>query len=142
MNPIQKLGVAALCAFLAFGAVLWWWDSPGSAGGPTSWSEAEAHVGEEVEVCGPLRSVGHTETASGTGATFINVGVDYPSKDRFTFIVWTMDSPEYLTAYAEDSDGVRVCGSGEVTMYKGVAEIVLESFDDLEFPEAESVRAG
>ena len=47
------------------------------------WNEAADYVGTYQRVCGPLMSV--IATVDGI---FFNIGKDYPSVERFTFIVW------------------------------------------------------
>lgn len=49
--------------------------------GGLGWDSAAAHAGAVRRVCGPLISARET-----TDGTFLNVGRDYPSADRFTFI--------------------------------------------------------
>lgn len=53
------------------------------------------------------------ETADGT---FVNVGRDYPSADRFTFVFWDI----HLEPIAS---GTTVCGQGEIYLYEGVAQM-------------------
>ncbi|MGA1827541.1 hypothetical protein [Microbacterium sp.] len=48
--------------------------------------------------------------------TFVNVGQDYPSADRFTFIFWDL-SLDPIDA------GATLCGSGEIYLYDGVAQM-------------------
>lgn len=72
------------------------------------WDVARQYAGTVQRVCGPLMSV--RETSDGT---FINVGRDYPSADRFTFIFWDM----YLEPIPSDA---VVCGTGEIYLYEGV----------------------
>ncbi|MFC7788096.1 hypothetical protein ACU045_03850 [Microbacterium sp. MAHUQ-60] len=76
--------------------------------GGLGWDLARAHVGTVQRVCGPLMSV----RVTGDGS-FVNVGRDYPSADRFTFIFWD--------TYLEPIEpGATICGSGEVYLYDGV----------------------
>ena len=76
--------------------------------GGLGWDEARAHAGTVQRVCGPLMSARQTDDG-----TFVNVGQDYPSADRFTFIFWDI--------YLEPIEpGATVCGSGEIYLYDGV----------------------
>lgn len=76
--------------------------------GGLGWDHASEHVGTVQRVCGPLMSVRNTEDGA-----FVNVGRDYPSSDRFTFIFWDF--------YLEPIEGgATVCGSGEIYLYDGV----------------------
>jgi len=76
--------------------------------GGMGWDVARQYAGTVQRVCGPLMSV--RETADGT---FVNVGRDYPSADRFTFIFWDT----YLQPIPSDA---MVCGTGEIYLYEGV----------------------
>ncbi|WP_168627443.1 MULTISPECIES: hypothetical protein [unclassified Cryobacterium] len=79
--------------------------------GGLGWDKAREHSGTMQRVCGPLMSA--RETSDGT---FVNVGQDYPSADRFTFIFWDV----YLEPIGPDA---VVCGSGEIYLYNGVAQM-------------------
>ncbi|QTV80772.1 hypothetical protein [Microbacterium sp. NIBRBAC000506063] len=83
--------------------------------GGLGWDEARQHSGTVQRVCGPLMSA--RETADGT---FINVGRDYPSADRFTFIFWDM----YLERIPSDA---IICGRGEIYLYNGVAQMEMQN---------------
>ncbi len=88
--------------------------------GGLGWYDARAHVGAVQRVCGPLMS--GRETADGT---FLNVGRDYPSPDRFTFIFWDV--------YMEPiPPGTTVCGRGEIFLYEGVTQMEMEDLGALE----------
>ncbi|MGV9195292.1 hypothetical protein ACQ143_13180 [Microbacterium sp. MC2] len=76
--------------------------------GGLGWDRARENAGTVQRVCGPLMSV--RETADGT---FVNVGRDYPSADRFTFIFWDVS----LQPIEADA---TICGSGEIYLYEGV----------------------
>lgn len=79
--------------------------------GGLGWDQASVHAGTVQRICGPLMSTRSTEDG-----TFVNVGRDYPSADRFTFIFWDM----FLDPIEA---GATVCGSGEVYLYEGVAQM-------------------
>lgn len=72
------------------------------------WDSARDHVGSVQRVCGPLASMRQTDDG-----TFVNVGRDYPSAERFTFIFW-----DYFLDPIEA--GATICGSGEIYLYEGV----------------------
>lgn len=90
-------------------------------GAAVGWDEAAAHAGTTQRVCGPLMSMRTT----GDG-TFVNIGTDYPSPDRFTFIFWdlTLDPIE---------SGSVLCGRGDIYLYEGlVAQIEMQDPGALE----------
>lgn len=79
--------------------------------GGLSWNLASGYSGTVQRVCGPLMSDRATEDG-----TFINIGKDYPSSDRFTIIFWNI--------YLEPIEpGAVVCGTGEIYLYDGVAQM-------------------
>lgn len=88
--------------------------------GGLGWDKAREHSGTVQRVCGPLMSA--RDTADGT---FVNVGRDYPSADRFTFIFWDL--------YLEPIEpGATICGSGEIYLYNGVAQMEMRDPSALE----------
>lgn len=89
--------------------------------GGLGWNEAEAYAGSYQRVCGPLTSV--RETYDGV---FVNIGTDYPSPDRFTFIIW---GDWYLDPI--DADAV-ICAAGTIYLYEGVAQAELAEPGELE----------
>lgn len=78
--------------------------------GGIGWDQVRQFVGTVQRVCGPLMSVRETEHG-----TFVNVGRDYPSVDRFTFIFWDL----YLQPIPAEA---TICGAGEIYLYEGVAQ--------------------
>ena len=88
--------------------------------GGLAWDKAHEHTGTIQRVCGPLKSV--RETSDGT---FVNVGVDYPSAGRFTFIFWDA----FLDPIEADT---TVCGSGEIYLYEGVTQMEMGDPSSLE----------
>ena len=87
----------------------------GVPAGSIEWSEAINYAGTTQQVCGPLISA--RETGDGT---FLNIGRDYPSAERFTFIFWGI----YLEPIATEA---TLCGAGEIYLYNGIPQ--MEMFD-------------
>lgn len=93
---------------------------PGWPEGGLGWDTARKHAGTVQRVCGPLMSARQTEDG-----TFVNVGQDYPSADRFTFIFWDL--------YLDPIDpGATLCGSGQIYLYDGVAQMEMSDPGALE----------
>lgn len=84
------------------------------------WDAARNHAGTVQRVCGPLTSLRVTDDGS-----FFNLGRDYPSGDRFTIIFWDI-------YFDPIEDGATICGSGEVYLYEGVAQMEMWDPDALE----------
>lgn len=95
---------------------------PDISGGPGAlwpneglgWDQADQYVGTYQRVCGPFKSM--RSTADGL---FINVGLDYPSMGRFTFIIW---GDWWMDPIDPQS---TVCAAGDVYNYEGVAQMEL-----------------
>lgn len=85
------------------------------------WDVAKDHVGTRLRVCGPLASV-----RGSTDGVFVNVGQDYPHPERFTFVIW---GDWWLDPIPENA---TICGSNEIYLYEGVAQIELGAPSDLE----------
>lgn len=79
--------------------------------GGLGWDNARSYAGTVQRVCGPLMSMRQTEDG-----TFVNLGRDYPSPDRFTVIFWDY----YLDPIPADA---TICGNGEIYLYDGVAQM-------------------
>lgn len=88
--------------------------------GGLGWDDARDHVGTVQRVCGPLVSARETEDG-----TFLNLGRDYPSSDRFTIIFWNT----YLEPITTPA---ILCGRGSVYLYEGVTQMEMTSPSDLE----------
>jgi hypothetical protein len=89
--------------------------------GSIAWDDAVNHVGTSQRVCGPLAGSGTSE-----GDVFLDLGVDYPSPDRFQIVIWDVGSVDPILF------GSTVCTSGPIALYNGVPEITLHSASEVE----------
>lgn len=80
--------------------------------GSVDWSRAAEHVGRRTMVCGPLVNDGTSKDD-----VFLNLGLGYPDKDRFTIVIWDVGAVEEVLR------GTTLCITGVVTLYDGVAQI-------------------
>jgi DNA/RNA endonuclease YhcR with UshA esterase domain len=87
-------------------------------------SDAVAHVGNQVAVCGVVSEVRHVKSAKGS-PIFINFGGSYPNH-RFTAVAWEKNSFVLPPEWAQLA-GASLCVSGRVELYRGRAEIELTS---------------
>jgi len=86
------------------------------------WHEASLHVGESLIVCGPV--VGTSYASTSTGApTFINLGADYPSSDRFTIVIWDRDRAYFDSPPEDYYFGKTLCVTGTIILFRGIAQI-------------------
>lgn len=78
------------------------------------WNHAHDYVDTYQRVCGPMKSSRVTYDG-----IFVNVGQDYPSSDRFTFIIW---GDWWMDPIAPDA---IICASGNIYLYEGVTQMEL-----------------
>jgi hypothetical protein len=87
-----------------------------------SWDEAIDHVGERATVCGPVVGT-HWASGSSGKPTFLNLGRDYPSSERFVVIIWEDSRANFPEPPEEYYSGKTVCVEGLIIEYEGIAEI-------------------
>ena len=86
--------------------------------------DAINHVGENAVVCGVVASAKYA-TSTRRQPTFLNLQRPYPDQ-VFTAVIWGADRGAF--EYPPESlAGKRICVSGQITTYKGVAEIIVNS---------------
>lgn len=98
--------------------------------GGIGWDEARNYVGSYQNVCGPLKSIRETEWG-----TFVNIGRDYPSVDRFSFVLWDWYGVSMPA-------GATVCAAGDIYLYEGVTQMELYDGNQLRYYEQSSWRDG
>ncbi len=99
--------------------------SPASApsGAAIDWSEAAKHVDETVTVTGPVKGI-HMAKKN----VVLNVGKDYPAKDRFTVMVpFTGDEAAAKEQFVDKT----VTVTGKVKLYKEIPEIVAKKASEV-----------
>jgi hypothetical protein len=83
-------------------------------------SEAASHVGQTLTVEGTVASV-HTTRS---GITFLNFGGAYP-KQTFTAVIFRSAASQFPNP--QQWEGKRLRVTGEVRLYRGRPEVVLEA---------------
>ena len=85
-----------------------------------SWTKAIRNVGRVAVVKGPVASI---LTDNNSGATFINIGANYPDRRRFTAVIFAQDLGNFgdLSEY----DGETICVTGDLRSYQGVSQMTL-----------------
>jgi hypothetical protein len=104
--------VAVVAAFLFWGAV----------GETINAPQAKDHIGEYFTVCGKVVSQ-HTASGSRGEPTFLDVDAPYPHQ-VFTIVIWKDDIERVGELPSVKS---RVCASGVIREYKGVANIFVRT---------------
>lgn len=87
-------------------------------------SEAKGHIGETATVCGTVASARYAAATRGQ-PTFLNLDKPYPNP-IFTVLIWGSNRSKFGTPEV-DYKGKRICVTGKITEYRGVAEIVADS---------------
>ena len=85
-------------------------------------SEAKAHIGQTATVCGIVASTRYAASTKGQ-PTFLNLDKPYPYH-VFTVVIWG-ESRSKFGSESEYKDK-RICVTGTITTYRGVAEIVAD----------------
>ena len=83
--------------------------------------EAINHVGEVAMVCGKVASAKYATTSTGA-PTFLNLDKPYPNP-VLTILIWPEHRASFGGAPEERFAGARVCITGFVENYNGVAQI-------------------
>ncbi len=98
-------------------------DTPEPSG--IDWRQAAKYQGQEVTICGPVVGT-HYASGSNGRPTFLNIGEDYPSPNRFTVLIWGYNRDNFSQKPEEIYAGLTICVHGRVEIYEGVAEIEAE----------------
>jgi len=91
--------------------------------------EAKDHVGEHATVCGTVASTRYAARSRGE-PTFLNLDQAYP-KQIFTIVIWGSDRSKFGDPTEKYKDK-RVCVTGRIALYQGVAEIVASDPSQIE----------
>lgn len=93
--------------------------------GPLPAAEAERHVGERAEVCGPVMEGVQISAIDGS-PTFLNLGAAHPNQD-FTALIWASDRPKWTSAPETLYEGRSICVTGTVELHDGTPQIIVSS---------------
>jgi len=86
--------------------------------------EANEHIGEEATVCGIVASAYYAKSVKGE-PTFLNLDEAYP-EHIFTVLIWGNDR-EKISKPEIRYKNKRICVTGMIESYKGIAQIILYS---------------
>jgi len=90
------------------------------------WYQAKSHVGEKRSVHGTVKGAEYSTSSTGR-PTFLNVGKDYPSKARFTVVIWGKDRGNFPFRPEVKYRGKTIIATGRISTYKGVAQMFVRS---------------
>lgn len=96
---------------------------------PVPWRDAGSFTGRWIAVSGPVAEITQSEKSRGA-PTWINIGARYPDQNRLTLVIWE-DERHLFQSIIPNIGSHVVCALGEVSTYKGIAQIELRSIDQL-----------
>lgn len=94
------------------------------------WKDASSHVGETVTLYGPVVGAEYASTSNGK-PTFLDIGADYPSKNRLSITIWGKNRSAFSTAPEKLYEGKTIAVKGKVYLYDGVCNIEVTSPDQI-----------
>lgn len=103
----------------------------GLPAGAISWDKAKDHIGDRTTVCGPVAGTKYGATSSGR-PTWLNVGKDYPSSERFVVIIWGENRGNFPQPPESYYDGKSICVTGLIQEYDGIPQIEVTTPDQIE----------
>jgi len=87
-----------------------------------SWDKAKDHIGDRTTVCGPVAGTNYGSTSNGR-PTWLNVGKDYPSSERFVVIIWGENRGNFPQPPESYYDGKTIYVIGLIQDYEGIPQI-------------------
>jgi len=103
----------------------------GLPAGAISWDKAKDHIGDRTTVCGLVAGTKYGATSGGQ-PTWLNVGKDYPSSERFVVIIWGDNRGNFPQAPESYYYGKTICVTGLIQEYEGIAQIEVTTPDQIE----------
>ena len=103
----------------------------GLPAGAISWDKAKDYIGDRATVCGPVAGTNYGSTSNGR-PTWLNVGKDYPSSERFVVIIWGENRSNFPQPPESYYDGKSICVTGLIQEYEGIAQIEVTTPDQIE----------
>lgn len=94
------------------------------------WKDASFHVGETVTLYGPVVGTEYASTSNGK-PTFLDIGADYPSKNRLSITIWGKNRSAFSTPPEKLYEGKTVAVRGKVYLYDGVCNVEVTSPDQI-----------
>ena len=99
--------------------------------GAIQWYEAKGHIGDKTTVCGPVAGTKYGATSRGK-PTWLNIGNDYPSSERFVVIIWGENRGNFPQPPESYYDGKTICVTGLIQEYKGIPQIEVKTPDQIQ----------
>ncbi|MBA7649941.1 hypothetical protein ES703_57740 [subsurface metagenome] len=96
-----------------------------------SWDKAKDHIGDRTTVCGPVAGTKYGATSSGK-PTWLNIGKDYPSSERFVVIIWGENRSNFPQPPESYYDGKTIYVTGLIQEYNGIPQIEVTTPDQIQ----------
>jgi len=93
---------------------------------PANWPSAGQHIGQRVALAGPVAGISYRRQSQGQ-PTWINIGADFPDRQRLVLIIWGRNRPSFADLLSRLRTEDTVCAIGEVSQYQGIPQIELVS---------------
>jgi len=94
----------------------------GLPAGAISWDKAKDHIGDRATVYGPVAGTKYGVTSSGK-PTWLNIGKDHPSTERFVVIIWGENRGNFSQAPEVYYLGKTIYVTGLIQEYNGIPQI-------------------
>lgn len=95
------------------------------------WNEARNYDGQTQCVCGPVVDTFYASRSNGA-PTFLNLGENRNSPNRFTVVIWGEYRPNFDRPPEQAYRGKTICVTGRIRLYRGVPEIQIKSPAEIE----------
>ena len=99
--------------------------------GAISWDTAKDHIGDRATVCGPVAGTKYGATSRGK-PTWLNIGKDYPSSERFVVIIWGENRGNFPQPPESYYLGKTICVTGLIQPYEGIPQIEVTTPDQIQ----------
>ena len=106
-------------------------ETPPAPAGAISWDKAKDHIGDRATVYGSVAGTKYGSTSSGK-PTWLNMGKDYPSSERFVVIIWGENRGKFPQPPEDYYDGKIISVTGLIQEYKGIAQIEVTTPDQIQ----------
>ena len=95
------------------------------------WDEAKDRIGDRTTVCGLVVETKYSVTSNGK-PTWLNIGKDYPSSERFVVIIWGENRGNFPQPPENYYNGKIICVTGLIQEYNGIAQIEVKTPDNIQ----------
>lgn len=90
------------------------------------WYEAKDHIGDRLTVSGPVVGARYGVTSNGQ-PTWLNIGKDYPSSERFVVIIWGENRGNFPQPPESYYDGKTIYVTGLIEEYDDIPQIEVKT---------------